>query len=204
MWAGIIAAAFTLRSSPLSSVPPHARCTAPLCSADPQLALSRRAALAAGASVAASCAAPAWAGYVTNLGIETTKPKDADVDDELLASKEVQAGLTAIASYRAAASALKLKFDADGSMPLIPVIRQEFDFSKLRDALNIVTTVFDDTTQETTDRVARSILYDLTELENASRLKKGETDRTPKKIANVNKWFGKLDKDFGELQAYFK
>jgi len=40
-------------------------------------------------------------------------------------------------------------------------------------------------------------------LENASRLKKGESERTPKKIANVNKWFGKLDKDFDELLTYF-
>eukprot|EP00962_Isochrysis_galbana_P031708 scaffold10348_cov125-Isochrysis_galbana.AAC.4 len=48
-----------------------------------------------------------------------------------------------------------------------------------------------------------SILYDLTELENASRLKKGETERTPKKVANVQKWFVKLDKDFADLLAYY-
>jgi len=73
-----------------------------------------------------------------------------------------------------------------------------------RVSLQVVTTVFDDTTQGTTDRVIRAILYDLTELETASRLKKGETERTPKKIANVNKWFGKLDKDFDDLLAYYK
>jgi len=141
---------------------------------------------------------------VTSLGIETTKPKDADVDGELLASKEVQSGLSAIKNYRSAASTLKAQFEADNAMQLIPVIRKEFDFSKLRDSLNVVTTVFDDTTQQTTDRVSRAILYDLTELENASRLKKGESERTAKKVANVNKWFGKLDKDFSELQAYFE
>lgn len=141
---------------------------------------------------------------MTSLGIETTKPKDADVDGELLASKEVQSGLSAIKNYRSAASALKAQFEADNAMQLIPVIRKEFDFSKLRDSLNVVTTVFDDTTQQTTDRVSRAILYDLTELENASRLKKGESERTAKKVANVNKWFGKLDKDFSELQAYFE
>lgn len=48
-----------------------------------------------------------------------------------------------------------------------------------------------------------SILYDVTELENASRVKKGETERTPKKIANVQKWFAKLDKDFADLLAYY-
>ena len=49
-----------------------------------------------------------------------------------------------------------------------------------------------------------SILYDLTELENASRLKKGEDAvRTPKKIANVDKWFVKLDGDFASFISYF-
>ena len=70
--------------------------------------------------------------------------------------------------------------------------------------LNVVSTVFDDQTQLTTDRISRSILYDLTELENASRLKKGEDPtRTPKKIANVDKWFVKLDTDFAQFLSYF-
>ena len=46
-------------------------------------------------------------------------------------------------------------------------------------------------------------MYDLTELENASRLKKEETSRTEKKIASVNKWFAKLDGDFDAFLAYF-
>jgi len=47
------------------------------------------------------------------------------------------------------------------------------------------------------------ILYDLTELENAARFKKGESERTAKKVENVNKWFGKLDTDFDLFLAYF-
>jgi len=89
-------------------------------------------------------------------------------------------------------------------MNLIPSIRKEFDFSKLRTDLNVVSTVFDDQTQLTTDRISRSILYDLTELENAARFKKGEEQvRTPKKIANVDKWFVKLDSDFDQFLSYF-
>ncbi len=53
------------------------------------------------------------------------------------------------------------------------------------------------------DRLSRAVLYDLTELENASRIKKGETTRTEKKIAGVNRWFGKLDKDFDAFLVYF-
>ena len=48
------------------------------------------------------------------------------------------------------------------------------------------------------------VLYDLTELENAARFKKGETERTVKKVENVNKWFVKLDTDLNTLLAYLK
>merc|ERR1712070_1298271 len=113
---------------------------------------------------AAASASPAWAGYITNLGIEPTKPADAEKDDDLLATKEVQNAIESIKTYRTSASALKAKFDGDTNLVLIPLIRKDFDFSKLRDDLN--------------------------ELESAARIKKGETERTPKKIANVNKWFG--------------
>ena len=75
--------------------------------------------------------------------------------------------------------------------------------SKLRDDLNTLAIVFDENTRLTMDRLSRAVLYDLTELENASRIKKGETTRTEKKIAGVNRWFGKLDKDFDAFLVYF-
>lgn len=118
--------------------------------------LSRRAVLSTLASAAAAASAsPAWAGYITNLGIEPTKPADAEKDDELFATKEVQAALTSLKNYRTSATALKAKFDADQNLTLIPLIRKDFDFSKLRDDLNLATAVFDETTQQTTDRIER-------------------------------------------------
>jgi len=126
------------------------------------------------------------------------------LDSELLASKPVQDGLGRLKACKEAAQSLKAAFAKDANMNLIPAIRKDFDFSKLRDDLNVVSTVFDDQTQLTTYRISRSILYDLTELENASRLKKGEdAARTPKKIANVDKWFVKLDGDFASFISYF-
>lgn len=93
--------------------------------------------------------------FCTPQGIETTKPENAEKDDELLGSKAVQDGLSAIKKYRSAAVSLSTQFEADNNMNLIPVIRKEFDFSKLRDSLNTITTVFDDQTQLTTDRSTR-------------------------------------------------
>jgi len=180
------------------------RQTSVVCSLDDEtVSVSRRAALVGACSAVAFGCTPAWAGYVTSLGLETTSPKDADRDDELLASKEVQKSIEGIKGYKSAAQALKSSFSKDTGMPLIPTIRKEFDFSQVRTDLNVAATVFDDETQKTTDRITRSILYDLTELEGASRLKKGETERTEKKIANVEKWFAKLDVDFNTFLTYF-
>jgi len=179
---------------------------APRCEMTPTEAIfSRRAALAgvAGAVIGLG-GQPVTAGYVTSLGIETTTPKDADIDDELLATKGVQDAIKNLKGYKSAASGLKGQFDSNTDLELIPSIRKEFDFSQLRNDLNVASTVFDDTTQLTIDRLSRSILYDLTELENAARFKKGEAaTRTPKKVANVAKWFGKLDVDLAGFLTYF-
>mmetsp|Transcript_16463 Transcript_16463/g.39290 ORF Transcript_16463/g.39290 Transcript_16463/m.39290 type:complete len:206 (-) Transcript_16463:261-878(-) len=165
----------------------------------------RRTVLAAAAlGLGATGAAPARAGYVTSLGIVTTSPKDAERDDELFATKQVQDGLNGLKGYQSAAKTLQASFKKDKNMALIPAIRKEFDFAAIRDNLNIVATIFDDQTQLTIDRNTRAILYDLTELENAARFKKGETERTAKKVENVDKWFVKLDADLNMLLAYFK
>ena len=192
--------------APVAQAPLHSarRSSAPRCALTGDDTTDRRAVLAGLLGVALGVGGrPVSAGYVTSLGIETTKPADADRDDELLASKAVQDTIANIKGYKVSAATLKSLFSKDGNMPLIPVIRKEFDFSKVRNDLNVATTVFDDTTQATTDRLTRAILYDLTELENAARFKKGESERTEKKIANVNKWFGKLDTDFDLFLAYF-
>lgn len=169
--------------------------------------LSRRSVLSTFASAAAATySTPAWAGYAgegASLGLKTVKPKDAEKDDELLATKEVKKALYNLQNYRTAATRLKAKFDADNNLALIPIIRKEFDAGNVRDELNMVTTIFDDDAQKTIDRIDRAIIYDLNELENASRQKASVPERTPKMITNVNLWFAKLDKDFGELFAYF-
>ena len=69
----------------------------------------RRAVLAAALGLGATGAAPAWAGYVTSLGIVTTSPKDAERDDELLGTKEVQAGLRNLKGYQSSAKSLQAR-----------------------------------------------------------------------------------------------
>merc|ERR1719409_2622341 len=95
--------------APTTQLPPAhrvARCGAvPQCSLLDEEGFSRRAALSGGLGLALGLGAtPAWAGYVTSLGIETTKPKDAEKDDELLSSKEVQKSIEGIKGYKSAAA----------------------------------------------------------------------------------------------------
>ena len=198
----LASAGFSLRPVPAAQQCSAARHAAPVCSGS----ISRRATLGLlGVGLGAKLGAtPAHAGYVTSLGIVTTKPEDVEIDDDLIGTSKVQKGLKSLYQYKSSAAALSSQFNANTDMALIPAIRKGFDLSDVRDALNVVSTVLDDQAQLTIDRISRSIIYDLTELENASRFKKGEEQvRTPKKIANVQKWFTKLDVDFKDYLSYF-
>lgn len=156
-------------------------------------------------AVLGSTVGPASAGYVTSLGIVTTPPAEAERDSELLQTAAVQGALKKVQGYRATASSLKQQFDSDTNLNLIPLIRKQFDFSNVRDDLNVVSAIFDEDTQLTIDRASRAILYDLTELETAARFKKkDDPTRTPKKVGAISKWFAKLDTDLEDFLAYFK
>merc|ERR1719305_796189 len=166
--------------------------------------MDRRSAVATGlGALGLGLSQPASAGWVTSLGLEVTKASDADIDDDLLKSRPVQKSLENLRTYKKNAAALQQQLAKTPDMELIPTIRKQFDFAAIRDDLNVATTVFDDQTQLTIDRLSRGILYDLTELENASRFKKGaEQVRTPKKIDSVNQWFTKYDGDVDTFLAY--
>lgn len=167
--------------------------------------MDRRSAVATGlGALGLGLSQPASAGFVTSLGLEVTKPSDADIDDDLLKSRPVQKSLENLRTYKKNAAALKQQLAKTPDMELIPTIRKQFDFAAIRDDLNVATTVFDDQTQLTIDRLSRGILYDLTELENSARFKKGaEQIRTPKKIDSVNQWFTKFDSDTANFLTYF-
>ena len=68
----------------------------------------RRAVLAAALGMGATGVAPAWAGYVTSLGIVTTKPADAEKDADLLGSDQVKKALSNLKSYKQKAAGLQV------------------------------------------------------------------------------------------------
>merc|ERR1712146_552642 len=133
---------------------------------------------------------------------EVIDPKDAVIDTELLKSTEVQTSIKDVKTYRETVSRIAKNLKTDTQYDMLPEIRQEFEFSKLRDTLNQVNTVFDEDTQKGTDRLVRVILQDVNELGESSRMKSGYP-RSDKKAVFISKKLAKLEKAFGDLLEFF-
>lgn len=136
-----------------------------------------------------------------NVEDKSTKPA---VSDEAI--KQVKQQLDAVRAYRRSVDDIKRQFSADpSSSNVVDEVRKAFPTSRLRDDLNKVADSnpqFDFEVQKSTDRIVRNILQDLTELENAARLKSG-APRTPKKADAVSKWLDSVAIDFDRLLSYY-
>merc|ERR1712194_701112 len=125
-------------------------------------------------------------------------PKDAIVDDEILASKVVQDAVKSVKNSLALVCEMQAALEKNDQVNLGPVIRKQFDFGKLRADLNSLNTAFDEDTQRGTDRLIRGILQDLTEIEQANAQKDG-IERSPRRVANLS---AKLNKVEGAFKAF--
>lgn len=128
-------------------------------------------------------------------------PKDAIIDDEILASSAVQDALKSVKTYSALVGEMKKALANNDQVNLGPVLRKQFDFGKLRAELNTLNSAFDEDTQRGTDRLIRSIIQDLTELETANSQKEG-IERSPRRVANMNAKMDKLQASFNDLLAF--
>jgi hypothetical protein len=140
------------------------------------------------------------AGWATGPGSAVLDPKDAIIDDEVLKSGSVQQALRDVKDYASLVSQMKDALQKDSQVNLGPVLRKQFDFSKLRASLNTLNSAFDEETQRGTDRLIRGILQDLTELEVANTQKDG----IPRSDIRVAKMNAKLDKLLGAFGDYLK
>jgi hypothetical protein len=128
-------------------------------------------------------------------------PKDAIIDDEILASSAVQDALKSVKGYAALVAEMKKALGDNDQVNLGPALRKQFDFGKLRADLNSLNSAFDEDTQRGTDRLVRGILQDLTELEVANSQKEG-IERSPRRVANMNGKLDKLQGSFNDLLAF--
>lgn len=89
-------------------------------------------------------------------------PKEAIIDDEILASASYQKAVKDVNEYAGIVRELKTTLTTDGQVDLGPTLRKQLDFSKLRACLNTANSALDEDTQKGTDRLIRGILQDIT------------------------------------------
>jgi hypothetical protein len=128
-------------------------------------------------------------------------PKEAVVDDEILASGAVQTSLKSVKAYSGLVTEMKNSLAANTQVNLGPVIRKEFDFGKLRAELNTLNSAFEEDTQRGTDRLIRGILQNLTELEVSNNQKEG-IERSERRVTNLNAKLDKLQSSFDDFIAF--
>lgn len=133
---------------------------------------------------------------------EVLDPKSAIIDEDIAKSKAVLQSIQCLKGYLEAVKSIQSELKMDSQANIGPSIRARFDFVKLRADLNTANTPFDEDTQRGTDRLARLILQDITELEAANRQKDG-VPRSEKRLDIMVKKLDKLTKAFSDYLAFY-
>lgn len=166
--------------------------------------LTRRETYAFGGAIGAGVLGVLWA-VTRNPGYDRKDTsRDAGVAQivkEEFSKPEVQKALADLKATRGKIGALYDGFKANNNLQLSESIAS-FSIVALRNSLNSLTTALDEDTQIKTDKIVRTIIQDLVELEQATKLKEGAA-RTPKRIAATTKWFDQTTGDFDKFLAYF-
>mmetsp|Transcript_39616 Transcript_39616/g.55827 ORF Transcript_39616/g.55827 Transcript_39616/m.55827 type:complete len:207 (-) Transcript_39616:764-1384(-) len=161
---------------------------------------------AAGLVAAAVIAAPGTANAAKygSFGAgspEVLNPTEAIIDEDILKSDAVQNALTSIKGYLSGVRQMEAALKSNSQTDVGPYLRKEFDFVKLRAALNTVNTAYDEDTQRGTDRLIRNIMQDITELETANRQKDG-IERSSRRLEIMEGKLAKLGKAFEDYIAF--
>lgn len=132
---------------------------------------------------------------------EVLDPKEAIIDEDILKSDAVQGALKAIKGYLGGVRQMEAALKSNGQTDVGPYLRKEFDFVKLREALNTVNSAFDEDTQRGTDRLIRNIMQDITELETSNRQPEG-VQRSERRLDIMLGKLAKLGKAFEDYIAF--
>lgn len=138
--------------------------------------------------------------YEGVYGMDIVKAKDAVLDEEALASAPVKKALEEFKGYAGGIVQLKAELEKNDQIDIASVLRKDYDLLKVRGTFNALAAVWDEDTQRATDRIMRSILQDLVEVETAAKLVDGK--RSPKKLKLTNEKLVKLDQNFRKLFSY--
>jgi len=142
-----------------------------------------------------------YGGFGAGTSPNVMNPKDVVIDQEILKSDSVQRGIQGVKGFLSGVRSMEEGLKTNGQSDIGPFLRKEFDFVKLREALNGVNAAFDEDSQRGTDRLIRNILQDITELETANRQKDG-IPRSDRRLEIMNSKLNKLGKAFEDFLAF--
>lgn len=133
---------------------------------------------------------------------DALKSSDKIVNKGILSSKEGKKALAQLAGVDDSMKALYESFKSNPQVEISTTVRKAVSISDLRTSLNIINDAIDEASQAETDKMARSIIQDIGELQMAASLKPGTT-RTQKKIERTNDWFLQITADFTKLLSFY-
>lgn len=186
--------------------------------------MSRRTLLAAAGCAAVAGAlgqiAPAMAGPASGLESAVAKkffPKEGynapekttaattKVSADVMSTPEAKEALKKLQEISTQLLSLTSAFEGNPKFyNLADELQRGIKVDDIRSALNTVLDAFDEETQKTTDKLARGIIQDLSELIYNSSIAPGVTSgRTPNRIDRIAKWLAKINGDFNYLLSFY-
>jgi hypothetical protein len=127
-------------------------------------------------------------------------PQTAEIDKELLKSSSVKDAINTIQKVRTAVAQVQSTLQSN-PQTTISSAKLIGDPYKIRESCNVINTLFDEDTQRYTDRLIRSIVQDLIEIDIAATQKDG-IERSTRRYDNVQNKLTKLITNIDNLLAF--
>ena len=126
-------------------------------------------------------------------------PKDVQYSDNKN-SEDARAGLEALKAFKSSVTDMKADLTKD-NVELTLRVKKELPVGKVRNSLNKYNSMFTEDTQRGTDRLIRSLVQDLTELERETAVKAGKS-RSEAKTNTVLKRLATAEDALAGLEAF--
>lgn len=136
---------------------------------------------------------------------EKTTAANTKINPEVMSKPEAKQALEKLREFSDKMTALTAAFEGNPKYyNLADELQRSIKVDDIRSALNTVLEAFDEETQKTTDKLARGIIQDLSEVLYNSSIAPGVTSgRTPNRIDRITKWLAKINGDFKYLLSFY-
>ena len=124
------------------------------------------------------------------------------MNEDTFKSDDVKAGIAGLNELTDTVASLKTTLAADGQSDVTSTFKTGLARGKIRNVLNKYNMAFSEDTQRGTDRLIRSVIQDVTELDRELQVKPGKT-RSPVKVEAVVKRLTAAENSLKDLAAFY-